>query len=383
MMGGTMSRRTFLEQTAAVTGAAMTGGRLAAQAAETTPAPDHTLRVISGKPRERGRRYGQAFQEPIRAFLDRELYGRFTKGEITRDRMLRYAGQCSREIRSYSPVIMEELEGIAEGSGLEVEELVLMNLHEEMGHAGALPSVPHCTAFAAGPPDTADGRAYVGQTWDWMQSVYGLSSMLLWKRPEGPDLLAYAYPGLWAGAGLNSRGIALCWTSAGSGDPRAGIPSYALLTQMLYQESLKEAAEEARRARPAGFFTFVLGDGEGRLLNVEGSPQEVAVEFGRGRMSRVGYGSRQMTRTPEQPIDLHPQCRRMADLLAGSKGKLDRAALQGFCGDHQSTICKHPGTLDAMLFDCTGREAWVARGPGCSGRWKRFTFEDRPPGRRG
>ena len=55
---------------------------------------------------------------------------------------------------------------------------------------------------------------------------------------------------------------------------------------------------------------------------------------------------------------------------------LDRATLQGFFGDHQSTICKHFSTLDAMLFDCTSRTAYVSRGPGCSGRWKRFGFED-------
>jgi hypothetical protein len=29
-----------------------------------------------------------------------------------------------------------------------------------------------------------------------------------------------------------------------------------------------------------------------------------------------------------------------------------------------------------MLFDATDRAAYVSRGPGCSGRWKRFGFED-------
>lgn len=38
--------------------------------------------------------------------------------------------------------------------------------------------------------------------------------MTLWKRAAGPSVLAYSYPGLWISAGLNSSGIALCWTSA-------------------------------------------------------------------------------------------------------------------------------------------------------------------------
>src|SRR5262249_33704457 len=189
------------------------------------------------------------------------------------------------------------------------EELVLIALHEELYHRGVLPSVDHCTALAAGPPETADGHTYVGQTWDWMTSVYGLSSMLLWQRTEGPSLLAYAYPGLWVGAGLNSAGIALCWTSAASQGipgPRVGIPSYVLIAQMLYQDTLDGALSEARRAPQAGWFTFVLADGEGRLVNVEGSPKELGHEPGRGHMARGGYGSRLMSPTPPGPGGAHP-----------------------------------------------------------------------------
>jgi isopenicillin-N N-acyltransferase-like protein len=276
------------------------------------------------------------------------------------------------------------LEGVAEGAGLKLEELVLINLHEELCHKGVLPSVDHCTAIAAGPPDTRDGHAYVGQNWDWMPSVYGMSSVLMWKRPEGPSLLGYAYPGLWAGAGLNSAGISLCWTSGqslGIQSPRVGIPSYLLIAQMLYQDSLKGAVEEARRAAKfgghAGWFTFLLADGKGELVNVEGTPEKLVIEPSRGHMARVYCACREMTGTPEgKPVAYHPQCQRMLDLLGSGKGKLDLPTLQGFFGDHKSTICKHGGTLDSMLFDCTKKEAYVSRGPGCSGRWRKFTFEE-------
>ena len=62
-------------------------------------------------------------------------------------------------------------------------------------------------------------------------------------------------------------------------------------------------------------------------------------------------------------------------LLDAGQGRLDRPMLQGFFGDHQSTICKHFSTLDSMLFDTARREAYLSRGPGCSGRWRRFTFQ--------
>src|SRR5688572_31563133 len=213
-----------------------------AASAEPPPAREHGLTVISGNPRERGRTYGQAFCPQIQAFLNTEIYQAFNNHPATREEMRRYAAACAEQIKEYAPIIYGELEGMAEGAGLPLSEIVLITLHEELDHRGALPKVQHCTAVAVGPPDTSNGRAYVGQTWDWMPSVFGQSTMLHWQRDEGPSLLAYAYPGLWVGAGLNSAGLALCWTSANLGDKslgaRVGIPSYVLLAHLLYQDSL-------------------------------------------------------------------------------------------------------------------------------------------------
>ena len=349
--------------------------------------PDHTLTVISGSPRERGRQYGRKFGSSIARFLDQEIYTPYAKIQQSRDEMLRYAGACYKTVQRYSPVISDELEGMAQGSGLRLEEIVLATQHEEHYHRGLLPSIPHCTAIAVGPPDTGDGDTYVGQSWDWFNNVFGWSSMLLWKRPEGPSVLAYSYPGLWVSAGLNSAGVALCWTStdglAGAAGPRVGIPTYVLIAQMLYQPSLDAAVEEVRRAEQAGWFTFLLADKNGRLVNVESSPRQKVVEFYKGHVARTYYGTRQMTGTPEgTPVKFHPQVQRMYDLLDGSAGRLDRAKLQGFYGDHRSTICKHYGpapgggsTLDVMLFNTTTREALITRGPACQPHWQRFSFE--------
>src|SRR5688572_15504199 len=207
-----MNRRTFLRDMAAG-GLGWAAGASRVWGQEGPKAPDPTLSLISGKPRERGRQYGQKFKEPIRSFLDGQIYHAFARQPSRQEEVLRYAGACAKAVKAFSPALLEEMEGIAEGAGLKAEEVVLLTLHEELYHQGVIPSVPKCTAVTAGLPETRDGNAYVGQNWDWMESVYGLSQILLWKRTEGPSVLAYAYPGLWIGAGLNSAGLALCWTS--------------------------------------------------------------------------------------------------------------------------------------------------------------------------
>ena len=395
-MRASLNRREFLHRAAGygVAAAGLSAGNGRAAAEKPLKVADHTLTVISGKPRERGRQYGEKFKDSIHPFLDKEIYQVCAK-HAGRAKLLRYAGQCTKAVKEYSPAILDEMEGMAEGAGMKLDEIVLITLHEETaGHkGGTLPPVQHCTALAAGPPDTSDGKTYVGQNWDWMASVYGLSSMLLWKRPEGPSLLAYSYPGLWVGAGLNSAGIALCWTwgdGIGIKGPRVGIPSYVLIAQMLYQDTLEGALKEAKRAKHAGWFAFVLGDGKGHIATVEGTPEKLVIQKPQGHTARASYACREILGGPKDAaLKLHPQCQRMFDLLAGAKGKLDQAALQSFFADHKSTICKHPGsksgggvdaggfTVDSMLFNCTTREAHVSRGPGCSGRWRTFTFEDK------
>jgi hypothetical protein len=374
------TRRTFLLSALGSTGALTGLGRATARAEGPAPKPPpFTRTVISGKPRERGRQYGKQFADGIRAFLDKEIYRAFVGKPSPKDHMLRYADACGQEVRTYSPVIFDELEGMAEGSGLRLEDLVLVTLHEELFHKGVLPKVPHCTAVAVGPPDTAGGGV-VGQTWDWMESVFGLSSVLHWKRPEGPSLLAYGFPGLWCGAGLNSAGLALCWTSAALGEKgqgaRVGVPSYVLLTHLLYQESLEAAEAEVTRATNAGWFTFVMGDGKGNLLNVEASPAAMAVERPRGRLSRVGFGSRKMTDTPHgKDVKLHPRCDTVLGRVAAARGKVDAAAMKTWFEDPKGGVAVGKPTIDLMVFDTTARRAHVSRGPSYGVVWQSFGFD--------
>jgi hypothetical protein len=378
------SRRQFFQQAGAgaalvASGIGLAGpqrGSFAAEPPTTGEIPP--LAVISGKPRGRGLAYGRVHRDAIQQFLDKEIYQAFIQKPAPKDDLLRYAAACGKTIREVCPEIHEELEGVAEGAGLTLEQATLITLHEELYHRGHLPKVDHCTAVAVGPPDTT-GHTYVGQTWDWMESVYGLSRMIEWRRSEGPSLLAYGYPGLWTGAGLNSAGLALCWTSANLGDKalgvRVGLPSYVLLTHLLYQETLDDVVRQAERDRHAGWFTFVMADGAGNLLNVEGSPKGIAIERTKGRLARVLYGSRQMTATPEgKPVAYHARCQKMYDLLAESAGRTDRKSLERYFSEPQCGISVGKATIDMMIFDTTDRVAWLSRGPSYQVGWKEFRF---------
>jgi isopenicillin-N N-acyltransferase-like protein len=337
------------------------------------------LQTFAGKPRDRGQNYGERYRDAIQQFLDKELYASFVQGTVSKDQLLRYADACGDSVKAHSQELYDELEGIAQGAAIELEEVVLITLHEELYHRGALPKVPHCTALAVGPPFTKNSETLVGQTWDWMQSVVGLSRVVHWQRDKGPSVLAYGFPGMFCGAGMNTAGLALCWTSAGIADQvlgvRVGIPSYVLLTHLLYQETLDDVISESRRATNAGWFTFVMADGDGRLLNVEGSPKGIVVEPVVKILARVGYGSREMTgSSPEQPVALHPRCEKSCRYMDVHSGQVDAQRMQVLFEDPQYEINVGKSTIDMMVFDTTKRVAWLSRGPSYRVAWQKFEF---------
>lgn len=377
-----LTRRQFVKRAAVTVGAAwLAGPPTSAPADQTTlkVAPFGEAIVIDGSARERGRKYGRLFADGIQEFLDREIDKAIIKDRWSKDDALRYAGACWKVIQSECPIIADEMEGMAEGTGLRVEEHVLLTLHEELYHRGNLPPIPHCTAVAVGKPQTKNGSTFVGQTWDWMPSVAGMSRMLHWRRDDGPSLLAYAFPGLWVGAGLNSNGLALCWTSAELGKPkqtpRVGLPSYVFLAHLLYQKSLDTVREVAKRNRHAGWFTFVMGDATGRLMNVEGSPEGIEVVETTGRLVRIGFGSRKMSKTPtDADVKVHPRCTTMSGLLDQAGQQVELATMQQAFADPARGICVAKNTIDMMIFDTTHRTAHLSRGFDYGVDWREFKF---------
>jgi isopenicillin-N N-acyltransferase-like protein len=335
--------------------------------------------VVAGKPAERGREYGKRFREAIHDFLNTEIYAAFVGRPATKEQMLGYAAACGKLVRNELPMIVEEFQGIADGAQLTFDEVMLINLHEELYHRTQLPGHGHCTAIAVAAPDTGNGHTYVAQTWDWMQSVAGKSRVIEWRRNDGPSVLAYGFPGMPMGAGVNSARIALCWTSArlgnGSGQPRVGIPSYVLIAHLLAQPDMDSVIREAKKNKHAGWFTFVMADGAGNLVNIEGSPEKVVVEQAKGRLVRVDYGSAEMRGDkPGDIASLHPRCQLMYNLLGESQTKNDLSRLQTYLADPERKINVGKGTIDMMVFDTTARAAYLSRGSSYNLSWRKFAF---------
>ena len=91
------------------------------------------IRVVklSGRPYQMGYAHGERFHDEIRHFTEERvrLCGspEWTGRQLSREAVIALADACVAEHQAYAPDLMEELQGIADATGLSLAELVINN----------------------------------------------------------------------------------------------------------------------------------------------------------------------------------------------------------------------------------------------------------------
>jgi isopenicillin-N N-acyltransferase-like protein len=202
---------------------------------------------VWGMPREMGRQLGEAAREEVRTYVDllveRSNLGR--KSRLTPEAALAVAAEAIAYAERYLPDAMDELRGIAEGAGVPVEQVMLINVRNQFG---AVAPPEGCTAVLIEPRASATGAGIVAQNWD-NDPATDAFSVVLTRRPTGkPALMTFTRPGEVAYLGLSSAGIGIALNAMPGAQRRAGVPWYFILRAMVEAASLEAAVQEVERA---------------------------------------------------------------------------------------------------------------------------------------
>ena len=136
-------------------------------------------------------------------------------------------------IDAYDVQLLPELEGIAEGAGVDAEDVLAVNLRTEImfgldARPAQAAATRECTAIGR---RLDDGRVWIAQTWDWKPAVRDTCVLLVCAPHDGPGFVTFVEAGLWAKCGANEAGIGLATnalqTSLDRGEP--GVPYHAIL----------------------------------------------------------------------------------------------------------------------------------------------------------
>lgn len=247
--------------------------------------PAFPLIEVGGEPRERGRSHGQQAAERVGKAA--ELYRRSLSRLQLRTGLVReLADEFLAVIEGFDASQADEIRGIAEGAGLPIEDIVVINARRElvtMAERQQMTSVEvdelcsgECTSAVILPEASADGRVLHGQNWDITPAHSDHAIVLRVRRDDGPDILCFTEAGQLARSGLNEAGIAITanhlacdrdYLDVGVPLPvirRAALstPHYALAVSFVYS------------TRKSGSNNMMLSHGDGEAINIECAPDE-------------------------------------------------------------------------------------------------------------
>jgi len=237
--------------------------------------------VAEGDATQRGVAHGQGARDRIAASLSfysdavapsiGATFGQIVDGVLARRPMW----------RAQDPDILAEIEGIAEGSGFSVGEILALNTRGMF----VVPPIDQgaqrvpddgCTSFAVLPEASADGHLRTGQNWDYLEGIAD-TIVLVHLRPEdGPRQLMIAEAGQVGRHGVNTNGIALHANGLGARlrDPSA-LPTTFLRRRILRSDNITAAIEAAITPPRAGSTNFLLTHRDGFAIDLETVPDTV------------------------------------------------------------------------------------------------------------
>jgi len=222
--------------------------------------------VLSGTPYEMGLQHGKllstAIAEDMKAVLEWTA-----ERECTREKL----GEIYRRLEPNIPKrYLDELKGIAEGSGVPLEDLQLVH---------AMPSRFHCSGAAVYGKATINGKLYHTRSLDYSLTIGKTkrlqdNSLVIIYKPNSGNAHAVLS---WAGfvgcvSGMNEKGISVGEMGSSSNDESYdGNPMIFALRDVLYDaDTLSEAIRIMREMKRTCGYNFIFADGK--------IPDAVAVE---------------------------------------------------------------------------------------------------------
>ena len=345
--------------------------------------------TVSGSPRQMGEQIGEALREQIRGF-DAVALERVRKTvHVSRERALGVARRCIDDVRGYAPHMLQELEGMAHSSAVDIERLMLLQIRNQLrsddpGAGGG------CTSFAL---HESVGGSIVGQNWDNDPALDPFSVVLTRRPDDSPAFLSITQAGLIAYLGVNDAGIGLCMNSLPAPARPFGVPHYFTVRAIYETRSLDEAVDAVRRAHRAIPANIILATPQGPAdLEITLDDIHVLRESDAGPC--VVTHTNHCVHADLEPINddfpeliqSGPRKRRIDELLAATPRPIARTALENILRDHQDhphSICRHandaPDTgfwtsVWSLLIDAGDRRLHLSRGNPCERPYETYAL---------
>jgi isopenicillin-N N-acyltransferase like protein len=217
---------------------------------------------LKGTPREMGIQHGKLLGESVRQNMQYLLQEKGDKAiEVLGPVKVKPRNLISSIVKIQRPHVpakyWEEMEGVAEGAGLPIEDVQAANF---------IPELFHCSGFAVMDSATADGTLYHGRVLD-----YGVDlklqehPVLIVAEPEnGIPFVNVTYAGfIGSVTGMNAQHVSIGEMGGGGIGHWEGVPMAFLVREVLETAGDLDAAVAIFRDNPRTCeYYFVVADGK-------------------------------------------------------------------------------------------------------------------------
>ena len=350
-----------------------------------------------GSYRQIGRAVGEAARPQIEAAVEYYRHNFPAISGLTFEEARRQAQEYLLHARRHLPRYVEELEGMAEASGVPFDDLLVPNCAEEFTCAtddggGMAPSGPRaaragrlCTAVAV----AAGGRHIVGHNMDWYAVDLDKNVLFDVTCPDGTRFLTIAGVPYLPILGMSSHGVGYVGNSLHCTDYVVGVPNVFVRRWALEAPTVDELRTRACTPFRARGSNHLLADSLGRIVDVETSATaDATMEAGEWSVHTNHYVDETMLRFEaswsQESCDRLERARAMVgEGLARGDDPLELVA--AVLRDHAhapGAICAHPAsgepdpaesiTVASMICDLDNGRLHACAGPPCENPYRVF-----------
>ncbi len=356
---------------------------------------------VQGSHREVGRQIGAACAVAVRAEAD---FGPdMTPGDgRTMAEQMRVAEDYRAVTKRLMPHLVEELEGVAEGAGVDPLSVFAASVEEIWAEAddpsedsvgSSLGSERgRCSDLVAGPPATAGNTLLVAHNNDLDARVDPNLIAIDWNVDGEPRVFSIGI-GPWISVGWNSVGLMVSGNEIAPNDERVGLPRLLLVREQLRQTSISGMMGAALHPERASSYNNIFAHRDGEVVDVEGSATDSVTmtlnptgtlvhtnhyvcdamlgyegdpEYAELSAIRFNRGMQLMEQASAQPRTINED--RLIEMLSDHENAPD-------------SLCRHPspGRTSVTVFWCitnvTTGQVTFGRGNPCDSVPQSFRFE--------
>lgn len=340
---------------------------------------------VSGTPYEQGVQMGAQLKDTIWANLG-AVHKKLDESKVDSAAYWAFVSKNLEFFKKERADMYEELRGIAAGSGIALEEIVLLNIPAYFMTDKFTEITQECSMLCVRGAATADGCTYIIKNRDMAMPM----EQALIKRtyPDGTEILEVSGAGTltYPAVGMNSYGLAVTTTGFWSEkDPtrvdRVETADIFLNVRVLLTDckTAAEAVEFCRNApRMNGLNVIVADKTEAYVMEMTADDIYVEKDEGEGVLYRTNHVVSEKFDPLNPPAEQYPSTRmryqRIGEMIDERYGRLRFQDLYRIMGDHKyepNCICRHAHddvparTVSSTLCCVEDFEMWTSVGSPC------------------